>query len=98
MKELAAANSIPAYDGMKGLLANEKFQDLILKEIQAAGRKGGLTGIEIVSGVVVVHEEWTPQNVGLMGLIVLMFTGLMRYAGLIDFCVEAIPEGDCVGV
>jgi long-chain acyl-CoA synthetase len=63
MKELAAANSIPAPDGIKSLLNNEKFQDIVLKEIQAAGRKGGLSGIELVSGVVLVHEEWTPQNV-----------------------------------
>jgi long-chain acyl-CoA synthetase len=65
MKELAAANSIPAPDDIKDLLDNEKFQDIVLKEVQAAGRKGGLAGIELVSGVVLVHEEWTPQNVSL---------------------------------
>ena len=65
MKELAATNSIPAPGGMKDLLDNEKFQDIVLKEVQAAGRRGGLAGIELVSGVVLVHEEWTPQNVSL---------------------------------
>lgn len=65
MKELAATNSIPASGGMKDLLDNEKFQDIVLKEVQAAGRRGGLAGIELVSGVVLVHEEWTPQNVSL---------------------------------
>lgn len=66
MKELAASNSIAAPGGLKDILDNDKFQDIVLKEIQAAGRKGGLAGIELVSGVVLVHEEWTPQNVSLM--------------------------------
>jgi long-chain acyl-CoA synthetase len=64
-KELAATNSIAVPGGMKDLLDNEKFQDIVIKEVQAAGRKGGLGGIELVSGVVLVHEEWTPQNVSL---------------------------------
>jgi long-chain acyl-CoA synthetase len=66
LKELAAANSIAAPGGMKDLLDNEKFHDIVLKEVQAAGRKGGLVGIELVSGVVLVHEEWTPRNVSQM--------------------------------
>ena len=63
MKELATANSIAAPGGFKEILDNEKFQDIVLKEVQSAGRKGGLAGIELVSGIVLVHEEWTPQNV-----------------------------------
>ena len=31
--------------------------------MQAIGRRSGLTGIEIVVGVVLADEEWTPQNV-----------------------------------
>lgn len=30
--------------------------------MQAAGKKGGLNGIEIIEGVVLADEEWTPQN------------------------------------
>ena len=30
--------------------------------MQAAGKKGGLSGIEIIEGVVLADEEWTPQN------------------------------------
>ena len=63
MKELAAANSISPPNGMKDLFSNNKFNEIVLKEIQAAGRKGGLAGIELVSGIVIVNEEWTPQNV-----------------------------------
>ena len=66
MKELAGANSIAVPSEMNDLLDNEKFQDIVLKGVQAAGRKGGLAGIELVSGIVLVHEEWTPQNVSLI--------------------------------
>ena len=37
----------------------------VLKELQSAGRAGGLSGIEIIEGVVVSDEEWTPQNVSI---------------------------------
>lgn len=30
--------------------------------MQAAGKKGGLSGIEIIEGVALADEEWTPQN------------------------------------
>ena len=39
------------------------MRDLALAEIQKQGRSGGLTGIEIVDGIVVAREEWTPANV-----------------------------------
>ena len=39
-----------------------KVQEAVLKELQAAGKQGGLAGIEIVDGVVLADEEWTPQN------------------------------------
>jgi hypothetical protein len=45
---------------------NEKLQRIVLIELQAAGKKGGLQGIEIIDGVVMVDEEWTPQNVSLL--------------------------------
>jgi hypothetical protein len=34
-----------------------------LKQLQDAGRKGGLAGFETIEGVVMADEEWTPQNV-----------------------------------
>ena len=62
-KALAAANGISCTEGLTELITNERFQDLTLKEVHMAGKLGGLVGIEIVSGVVLVAEEWTPQNV-----------------------------------
>lgn len=63
LRELAARNSFAHDVPLGDLIDNEKFQGIVLKEIQAAGRRGGLAGIEIVSGVLMVHDEWTPQNV-----------------------------------
>lgn len=49
--------------GLEKLIHNKKVQDAVLKELQQAGRFGGLSGIEIIDGVVLADEEWTPQNV-----------------------------------
>lgn len=35
----------------------------MLKELIVAGKKGGLAGAELIQGVVMSDEEWTPQNV-----------------------------------
>ncbi|KAK1596281.1 AMP-binding enzyme [Colletotrichum navitas] len=53
--------------GVKGnnleeLVHDKKLQSAVLKELQNAGRSGGLSGIEIIEGVVMSDEEWTPQN------------------------------------
>jgi long-chain acyl-CoA synthetase len=42
---------------------DEKLNDLVLKQLQDVGRKGGLAGIEIIEGVALADEEWTPANV-----------------------------------
>ena len=42
---------------------NKAVMRRILKELQATGRAAGLTPMEIISGVVVVDDEWTPANV-----------------------------------
>ncbi|EFQ33159.1 AMP-binding enzyme [Colletotrichum graminicola] len=53
--------------GVKGnnleeLVHDKKLRSAVLKELQNAGRSGGLSGIEIIEGVVMSDEEWTPQN------------------------------------
>lgn len=42
---------------------DKKVQSAVLKEMQQAGKAGGLSGIEIIEGVVLSDEEWTPANV-----------------------------------
>jgi long-chain acyl-CoA synthetase len=50
-------------NGIEDLVHSPKVQDAVLKELQLAGRQGGLSGIEIIEGAVLADEEWTPQNV-----------------------------------
>ncbi|TDZ25133.1 Long-chain-fatty-acid--CoA ligase 1 [Colletotrichum orbiculare MAFF 240422] len=53
--------------GIKGstleeLVHDKRLHGAVTKELQNAGRQGGLSGIEIIEGVVLSDEEWTPQN------------------------------------
>jgi len=61
LKKLASENNCPG-ESIEQLVHNEKLQGVVLKQLQDAGRKGGLQGIEIIDGVVMSDEEWTPQN------------------------------------
>ena len=61
LKKLAMENGIKG-DHVEEMIHNEKLNNIVLKQLQDAGRKGGLLGIEIIEGVVLADEEWTPQN------------------------------------
>jgi long-chain acyl-CoA synthetase len=63
LKKLAADNNIEG-NHLEDLVHNEKLQSIILRDMQAAGKSGGLAGIEIIDGVVLADEEWNPHNVG----------------------------------
>jgi long-chain acyl-CoA synthetase len=43
-------------------LHNKKLTHELTKSILETGKSGGLTGIELILGVVVVDEEWTPES------------------------------------
>ncbi|KAJ8608308.1 hypothetical protein MRB53_039730 [Persea americana] len=62
LKKLAAAHGIQG-SNMEEIIQNDHIQPVVLKELQDAGKKGGLSGIEIIDGVVLADEEWTPANV-----------------------------------
>lgn len=62
LKSLAKDNGVEG-SGLEDLCHNEKVNAAVLKEMQAAGKKGGLAPFEIIAGVVLSDEEWTPQNV-----------------------------------
>lgn len=62
LKALAAENKIEG-DNVETLVHSKDLQALVLRQLQAAGKAGGLVGIEIIDGVVLSEEEWTPQNV-----------------------------------
>ncbi|KAJ5113227.1 Long-chain-fatty-acid--CoA ligase 1 [Penicillium angulare] len=61
LKKIASENGVKG-DTLETLVHDEKIQRLVLQQLQSSGRAGGLKGIEIVSGVVLSDEEWTPQN------------------------------------
>lgn len=61
LKKLAASIGVDG-NTIEELVHNKKLQQAVLKELQTAGRAGGLSGIEIIEGVVMSDEEWTPQN------------------------------------
>ncbi|KUJ10358.1 acetyl-CoA synthetase-like protein [Mollisia scopiformis] len=61
LKKLAEKIGVEG-NGVEDLVHNSKIQDAVLKELQQAGRAGGLSGIEIIEGAVLADEEWTPQN------------------------------------
>jgi long-chain acyl-CoA synthetase len=62
LKKLASQQGVNG-NGLEDLVHNKKIQNAVLKELQQAGKAGGLSGIEIIDGVVLADEEWTPQNV-----------------------------------
>ncbi|KAL1955260.1 hypothetical protein VTO42DRAFT_8858 [Malbranchea cinnamomea] len=59
--QLAKQNGIKG-DTIETLVHDEKLKSIILKELQNAGRVAGLKSFEIINGVVLSDEEWTPQN------------------------------------
>ena len=62
LKKLSEENSI-AGNSIEDLVHNKKLNSIVLKEMQAAGKGGGLAGIEIIDGVIMSDEEWNSANV-----------------------------------
>jgi long-chain acyl-CoA synthetase len=93
LKKLAATIGAGG-ESLEELIHDKKVQQAVLKELQAAGRQGGLTGIEIIDGVVLSDEEWTPQNVSFLVSdlpnVLLWLTCLS--AEPCDGCPEAKPQ------
>ena len=44
------------------LCANAKVNALVLRECNAAGKKSGFKGIEMLQAVVLTADEWTPES------------------------------------
>lgn len=65
LKKLAESIGVEGH-GVEDLVHNEKVQHEVLKQLQLVGKRAGLTGMEIIVGVVLSDEEWTPQNVSLI--------------------------------
>ncbi|KAH8205547.1 hypothetical protein TruAng_000253 [Truncatella angustata] len=61
LKKIASSAGVQE-GSLEEMVHNKKLQSAVLKELQNTGRQGGLSGIEIIDGVVLSDEEWTPQN------------------------------------
>jgi len=61
LKSIAKDNGVSG-EHLEELIHDKKLTSIVLRELLAAGKKGGLQGIELVQGVVMTDEEWTPQN------------------------------------
>lgn len=48
---------------LEELINTDQVRDTVLKDMLSAGKLAGLQGIELVSGIVLSHEPWTPENV-----------------------------------
>jgi long-chain acyl-CoA synthetase len=95
----AALKKIAHEHGIEGetlgtLVHNEKLKQIVLQQLQAAGRAGGLRGIEILNGVVLSDEEWTPQNVSTTRAIWTVNVANDTSIGLYDRCAEAPAQED----
>jgi len=57
--------SLPDEDSrtsLADLCAKPKVKALVLKDCNAAGKKSGFKGIEMLQAVVLTADEWTPEN------------------------------------
>jgi len=96
LKKLAHDNSVEGH-GLEDLVHDKKLNGIVLNELQAAGKDGGLAGIEIIEAVVMADEEWTPQNVSILFLAIKR-TRLTRGSGHDNRSTEGQQEGDIVKV
>ncbi len=51
-----------AHTSLADLCANEKVKALVLRECNAAGKKSGFKGIEMLQAVILTADEWTPES------------------------------------
>ncbi|KAH6887986.1 hypothetical protein B0T10DRAFT_64906 [Thelonectria olida] len=49
-------------DNIHTMHHNSKVVNYVLKDLQTAAKKAGLVGMEVVAGVVITDEEWTPES------------------------------------
>ena len=66
LKDLAKQNGVKG-DSLEELVHSKKLNNVVLSELHKGGKAGGLNGIELIEGVVLADEEWTPHNVSLTG-------------------------------
>ncbi|KAI0296977.1 long-chain-fatty-acid-CoA-ligase [Multifurca ochricompacta] len=58
----AALSEEQAHASLVELCADPKIKALVLKDCNAAGKKSGFKGIEMLQAVVLTADEWTPES------------------------------------
>jgi long-chain acyl-CoA synthetase len=61
LQQIAKDNGVEK--GGDALLQDPKVNKAVLKEMQAAGKSAGFAPFEILEGVALTDDEWTPQSV-----------------------------------
>jgi long-chain acyl-CoA synthetase len=51
------------YSDLPDLVKLQSVRDLVMNDMIASGKAAGLQGIELVSGIVLASDIWTPENV-----------------------------------
>jgi long-chain acyl-CoA synthetase len=88
LKQIARDNGVQGYD-LDDLCLNDKVRAEVLKEMQTVGRRSGLAPFEIIDGVVLTNEEWTPQNVSNFTFQIPRYSFLTRSLGSYNISAEA---------
>jgi long-chain acyl-CoA synthetase len=64
LSRLVVAKGIASADtSLETLVHDPKVVDAVYAELIATGKRGGLKGMELIQGLVLVSEEWLPENV-----------------------------------
>lgn len=63
LRALASERGVQHDDTLEALLNNDELKKIALQELQKTGKDSGLAGIEVIEGLVMAQEDWTPQNV-----------------------------------
>lgn len=62
LKQLA--ESLDMYDhDLEVLLQDRRLKNEVLRSLILVGKKASLANIELIQGIVLSNEEWTPENV-----------------------------------
>lgn len=87
LSKFVAAKGLASPDtSLESLVQDKKVVNAVLAELLAVGKRGGLTGIEMIQGLVLVSEEWTPENVYSPDLL------RMFILGIVDGCTKVESE------
>lgn len=64
LRNFVKANGLATGDiSLESLVNDQTVVAAVYAELVAVGKRGRLTKIELIQGLVLVSEEWTPENV-----------------------------------